>query len=908
LDPSAASSGDPNLMNLIKMTSPTGVISSYNFTAKVFDDGPQFTPVVSVSLQSKTVSGGDVTAGTWSYAYDTGSNASNSVTTITTPAGIEKHTFFSSKQANSGEVWRIGSLQQQQWLSGSTLLKQVDYVWEKDYISSMRVNSRRRGLSTVFDPDTWAPRLAQRNTSINASGGNLQFATNYQNYDAFGNAQKIVETGYDQGSVSTRTRVLTFDVKTAPWILRLVSSEKFDDDARTISRTYNNTGRLTQDNQFGVITQYSRCANGEVEEMTNANGHETRYGCDYQHGIPTREERVSDPISDSVTLTRSVDDAGRITSESILSAYPETDGSFSALTTAYTWDSLNRLKSISTPERGDKNISITWSDDGRTRTLKRGDYQQIQQTDGMGNIIKQTYDDLSQSLRYDALGRKTFTSNLGSTTVGTNLSYDAIHRQLVIDPPGNGQISYSYLKNNETRITDQVGNNTTYSYRAYDANETGLLTRIDNGTITLINRDVWGLMTRVQQAGVTRSYQYNSKQQLTQITHPEIGEVIFGRDAIGNLISLDVGDVRTQYTYNALEQLSAINYTDPNTPDETRTYTKTGQLSAAITNGYFRWDYRYTRNDQLSQEKLTYLAGSPINSGAAKTFTLTYRYNDQDHVSQMIYPSGINYQYDYDALGRPVQLHILNGQYLIQAAQYWPNGQLQQLVYGNNKSTRFEQNAQLKISSVKTGDADLTDNNPNDGFTIVNTIAQEAYTYNGKGLLTALNDPLQPTFGFSSLGYDRQDRLTHLNNVEVFRYDGQHNMTYNNIGGRNFSYSYDANQRLTQISNSPYSQFLYDARGNVRSNGKDNFVYDEANRLRSITNPVNDPLNNRNWRLFYDSQGQRTFQLKDGKATYSFYGRNGKLLFERDEQTQQQRDYLYLGNQMVSKIAAAMAP
>lgn len=508
-------------------------------------------------------------------------------------------------------------------------------------------------------------------------------------------------------------------------------------------------------------------------------------------------------------------------------------------------------------------------------------------------------------MKYDALGRKTFASNLGSTDTGTALSYDDIGRQVVIDPPGDGQINTTYLANNEIKISDQRGNTTTYSYRAYDVSDSGLLTGIANSSSTQINRDDWGLMTSVVQGGVTRNYNYNTKHQLTKITHPEIGAVDLGRDALGNMTSLQIGTgALTQFTYTALEQLKTIDYADPNTPDETRTYTKTGQLSSATTNGLFRWDYRYTRNDHLSQESLTYLAGSPINAGTAKTFNMLYRYNSRDQVINMIYPSRLNYQKNYDALGRPTQMRVLNGDYLIQAAQYWANGQLKQLVYGNNKTTRYEQSSQLKITSATTGDVDPTDKNPIDGFAILNAVAQEAYTYDGKGLLTALNDQLQPTYGFNTIGYDSQDRLTHINNVEVYRYDAQHNMTYNNLGGRNYGYQYDANQRLTQITNSPYGQFLYDARGNVRSNGKDSFSYDEANHLRTITNT----LNNRNWQLYYDTQGQRAFQLKDGKAIYSFYGRNGKLLFERDELTNQQRDYLYFGNQMVSKIAGPITP
>ena len=139
-----------------------------------------------------------------------------------------------------------------------------------------------------------------------------------------------------------------------------------------------------------------------------------------------------------------------------------------------------------------------------------------------------------------------------------------------------------------------------------------------------------------------------------------------------------------------------------------------------------------------------------------------------------------------------------------------------------------------------------------------------------------------------------RDRLTHLNGVERYTYDGNHNILSNTVANRNFIYQYDANQRLTGIANSPYSNFSYDDRGNVVDNTKEQFQFDEASRLRSVIN--------RNWTFNYDAHGKRVYQNKPGGAVIAFYGLEGRLLFEWDEQANQQRDYLYVGNQMVTKI------
>ncbi len=364
LDPSENTNGsNPNLFNLVKMISPTGVTSTYNYVAKIFDDSPQFTPILTMAVATKTVSGSDVTPGTWTYTYEPGDGSTNSVTTITTPAATEKYTYFSAKQAGSGDVWQIGTLQQQQWLSGTTVLKQVDYVWEPEKISDMGVFHRRRTIdnSSVYDADTWIPRLAQRKTSISVNRGTNQFNASFKDYDAFGNAQTIVESGYNQGNASTRTRKFTFDVKSTAWILHLVSSENLLKVDGAITHTYDAAGRLTQDNQFGVITKYSRCDNGEIKTLTNANDHTTNYACDYKNGIPTSEQRVGDLATGNINISRAVDASGRLKSESMIEAYTLTDGRLSTLTTSYTWDAINRLTSISTPEIGDSNIGIAWS-------------------------------------------------------------------------------------------------------------------------------------------------------------------------------------------------------------------------------------------------------------------------------------------------------------------------------------------------------------------------------------------------------------------------------------------------------------------------------------------------------------------------------------------------------------------
>ncbi len=481
---------------------------------------------------------------------------------------------------------------------------------------------------------------------------------------------------------------------------------------------------------------------------------------------------------------------------------------------------------------------------------------------------------LTQNFNYDAAGRKTFASNLGDVINGTSFGYDALDRLTTQNPPGAGQINFDYM-GNKIKTTDQRGFATTCSYQSFGDPDQALLTRIESpeAVITDLPRDFLGNIDYVSQSGITRNYTYNTRYQLISLTSPEIGgsdqTLYFERDVLGNMTSRKIGatGVITRYQYDAHNRLQLIDYADAAVGDIAYTYNPRGKLLSVERLGQSKWSYDYNANDALIAEHfLTTVDGS-------QTFNFNYALDALDHFTNLSYPSGRGYGVSSDALGRVTSI---NG--VVASADYFANGQLKTLRFQNGKVVSYGQNTQQLVSSAKA-----------DG--VINT----DYQYDGKGNLSALLDNQNSLNSLNPIAYDGLDRLVNLNNAATFAYDTRNNITRNNLSNRNYLYNYDARNRLTSVTNSSYL-LSYDERGNVTNNGAHQFVFDEANNLKQITDL--------NQNYAYDANQYRYRKNISGGYQYALYGSDGLLKYEKlaGNQIDGQRDYLYLGSQLIARL------
>lgn len=604
----------------------------------------------------------------------------------------------------------------------------------------------------------------------------------------------------------------------------------------------------------GVTTSYTYDSQGNVATITFPRNLVRTYS-NYKRGIPQAETQP-----EGISISRVVDDAGNITSE--------TNGE--GRTTTFTYDTLNRVTGITYP-RGNP-ASIVYG--ANLKTVTRGDLTEDTNYDGFGRPIKITSAGISRSYSYDALSRRVFESNPGSNQ-GISYQYDVLNRVTRVTNADSTYKAFTYSGAN-TLSYDERSNLTTYSYRAYGNPSyqflMGISTPESSASVT-IGRNERDLITSVTQAGFTRLYGYNSKYYLTSVTNPETGVTTFGRDDAGNMTSRDVGTSgTTTYLYDGQNRLTKVTYPGT-TPSVTNTYSKTGKLKS-VTSSVATNTYGYDENDNLTAEALT-IDGITLSTG--------YVYNGNDQLSSMTYPKSARVvNFAPDALGRPTQVSGY-----VNSISYWPSGQVRQIAYANGTFTSYDQNLRLWPASFSTQKA---------GTLYSNSL----YSYDDVGNLKTINDSIDTSYN-RTMEFDKVNRLTTVlgpwGNGKV-AYDGVGNITSQVFGAYNLYYNYDTSNRLSSVSGARTTSYGYDAYGNIVSGSGNSYTYDGVPNLRCI-NCSDASLKVENT---YDGRNQRVSVVKAGIKTYEMYDSHGNLLIEyTPSQSGKLVEYIYLGGKRVAQ-------
>jgi len=321
----------------------------------------------------------------------------------------------------------------------------------------------------------------------------------------------------------------------------------------TAGYTYDSNGNLLSENKFGVTTQFTYTAEGDIATKRDARGNTITYS-QYKQGIPQSEVHP-----ESVTIARVVDNAGNVTSQ--------TDGE--GAVTTYAFDGLNRLKAIVHPTGNP--VSITWGQN--SRVVQRAPYREFTTFDAYGRTVSVQLDggasgSIVQTSQYDPVNRKIFSSYFNQAA-GTLYQYDPLGRIFstsnVAKPAPSGlftvaggsrtsRFAFSTVQNtNERGLTYEM------DYRGYgDPDHLDLLQIIapDPAANVVFTRNGLGQPLTVQQAGQTRSNVYDASYFLTQASNPETGTTLYGRDEVGNMISRQVGNSGiTPYSYDGRNRL-----------------------------------------------------------------------------------------------------------------------------------------------------------------------------------------------------------------------------------------------------------------------------------------------------------------------------------------------------------------
>ncbi|WP_223629198.1 RHS repeat domain-containing protein [Thermomonas beijingensis] len=161
------------------------------------------------------------------------------------------------------------------------------------------------------------------------------------------------------------------------------------------------------------------------------------------------------------------------------------------------------------------------------------------------------------------------------------------------------------------------------------------------------------------------------------------------------------------------------------------------------------------------------------------------------------------------------------------------------------------------------------------------------------------------------MAYDGLDRLTSASSpmfgTASYAYDALDNLTQVSLSGgslpRNQYYCYNSdNNRLLFVRSGPQctdnaspavTALTYDLQGNLASKNGTGYTFDYGNRLRSTAG--------QSYR--YDADGRRVRQDNAGTSLkYSYYAKDGRLLWQRDEPNSKRINNVYLAGSLLAEI------
>lgn len=224
-------------------------------------------------------------------------------------------------------------------------------------------------------------------------------------------------------------------------------------------------------------------------------------------------------------------------------------------------------------------------------------------------------------------------------------------------------------------------------------------------------------------------------------------------------------------------------------------------------------------------------------------------------------------QFTYDALDRLTK--VTDAKNNVTQYQYDANGNKTKVINAKNKETTYTYNELNQVKSVTDANSKTT-----------------SYEYDLNGNQTKTRYPNGNTVEYGYDSVNRQDSVSYNGTQKYsFKYDANNNVTKetDEESGTSTDYTYDADNRLTQVkeANNNQTDYTYDANGNVTQQKltastviTQAFGYNENNQLVKITS------NGANQAWFnYNEQDQvARRKTADGNMTFNRYNGTGDLV------------------------------
>ena len=732
-----------------------------------------------------------------------------------------------------------------------------------------------------------------------------------------------------------KTDVTEYHDDLSKWVLGQVKRQY---NAETVfveyETSYNAQSLPEWTQKFGKLQQtITYNTNGTVATFTDGRNNVTTLS-NWKRGIPQLIQYPVTPEAPAgATESAVVDDNGWITSTTDENGY----------THGYGYDAMGRLAGIVYPT-GD---NVAWLPKGfEFRPVTASDWRpsgisvgQWRHYEGQGNYAKfiyydamwrpvlvQEYDtsNVAATLRYtrtnyDTSGRVSFQSypvnDPAIATTGVSSFYDALDRVTKVEQDSEQGVltTYTeYLDGLQVRVTNPRDLKTTTSFMAWDQPSYDLPVRSDqpeNKVIEIARHPQFGWPLQLTQRSAdnslqaSRQYVYDGNAQLCKTIEPETGASVMGYDAAGNLAWQVSGLSASTFnstsdcqhvaaagtglavgrTYDARNRLIHLTFPDGK-GDQIWTYEK-DNLSASVT------AYNGSGNTTPVVTAYTYnrrrlLTGETLSQPNWYSWSAGYQYNPTGHLSNQVYPTGLNIDFAPNALGQPTKA----GTYAA-AVQYYPNGALKQLTYGNGIMHSMQQNARQLPSRV----------------TSTGNVLDFGYDYDKNGNPTAILDYVTgtPTAQHRWMSYDGLDRLTTSasamyggsHQTHRFSYDALDNIkSWKLAGVKDYAdYVYDQQNRLTSIRNTAGATVVgigYDAQGNLLNKNGQTYEFDYGNRLRGV-------IGKEYYR--YDGLGRRVLAWEPtSNSILSQYTQSGQVVYQENHRTSVASEHVYLGGSLIA--------
>ena len=609
--------------------------------------------------------------------------------------------------------------------------------------------------------------------------------------------------------------------------------------------------RTSITNANNAVTQFVYCTCGSLSQVIDPLGQNTYYYYD----IIGRMTNAVYP--DGHTLSLQYFDDGKLSQI--------TDAGGRTVTFAY--DSLGNVVQVRVPSGG--NIVVNQYDGfGRlTNSLDANAVTTAFTYDLLGRITSKTITSgtattvSTEAFIYTPFGMTNYVNPLGHTNWYV---YDSIGRLLSQTNANLERLAFSYNANNQlVSLTDGKNHVTTWNYDLYGR----ITNKVSNTGQTLFAYayDAVGRLTnRWTPAKTNATYRYDAVGNLTNVTYAVNSALVLQYDANNQLTKMIDGLGTSQFSYTAAGQLASED--GPWVNDFVNlTYANRQRASIALQQpNASTWQQTYTYDIAMR------LTGISSPDGAyAYSYSPSLPYSVTPIPAKLTFPSLAAINYSYDDIGRLTASELQD-----------PSGNiLNHHGYSYDLSHQRTNEVRSTDSSGLSGTHPRVDYGYDPKGQLISSIASDdnsygslttrphesfGYSYDAAGnLAIRTNNPggnqLLQSFSVDSLNQLTSATRSGLMTVSGLASGGTTSVTVNGSSAQLFVDGSFAKQGLTLANgnntftataqdaggrkdtnsvtiNLPSSSaYVYDLNGNLTSDGRRGFVYDDENQLISVT-------------------------------------------------------------------------